>query len=327
MEDNFDDLLLKWRKELDNRLLAIFENHDPPLLYEPIHYVLAGGGKRIRPILLILACKAIGGEIGRCWDAAVAVELLHNFTLVHDDIMDQDQTRRGRVTVHEKWDSNTAILTGDGLLGLAYKILLRTESDQIQKILTIFTHGVIELCEGQALDLEFEERVDVTLDDYLNMIGKKTAQLLSTSTRIGALIGDGTSDEVDALGQFGCNLGCAFQIQDDLLDITSDETTLGKTYASDVKQKKKTYLLVHTLTNGDVESKNKLRLLLKEPNISSEQIGDVKSLFEKSGSIAAAKSAIEKYILSAKGNLDKLRPNQAKDVLVRFLSYISDRRA
>ncbi len=327
MDNQFKLLLQEWRQLIDQRLFQVLDGHHPAILYDPIQYVLEAGGKRIRPILLALSCKAVGGNLDTCWDAAVAVELLHDFTLVHDDIMDRDDTRRGRPTVHKKWDSDIGLLTGDGLVALAFQSLLRTQSSKIHRIANIFTEGVVELCEGQALDLEFETNGDVSLNDYLDMIGRKTARLLNVSAKLGGVIGNGNEKEVQALGNFGYNLGCGFQIQDDLLDITSDEDTMGKAYGSDVQRKKRTYLLVHALSGADSNIKEQLRFLLTKPKINRAQINEAKSLFEKAGSIEAAKSAINDYILSAQSNLDELRSTQGKELLLSFLKYVSTRNA
>lgn len=325
--EDFNLKLREWKRLINKRLLQVLEPKSPGILYDPIQYVLESGGKRIRPILLILSCEAVGGNVEECLDAAVAVELLHNFTLVHDDIMDQDDMRRGRPTVHKKWDTDIALLAGDGLVALAYQCLLQTKSSRIHQIATIFTNGIVELCEGQALDREFETRNDVRLNDYINMIEKKTAKLLKVSAKIGALIGEGEKSEVELLGEFGHNLGLAFQIQDDLLDITSDENTLGKTFGSDVMRRKQTYLLIHALTHADIEAKTKLHSLLSTSEILRSQIMEVKSLFEKIGSIEAAQSAIDKYLNSAQKKINALQTVSKKEDLSSFLSYISDRNA
>ncbi len=327
MDDQLKLLLKEWRQRIDQRLFSVLDGHDPPILYDPIQYVLEAGGKRIRPILLALSCKAVAGNLDDCWDAAAAVELLHDFTLVHDDIMDRDDTRRGRATVHKRWDSDIALLAGDGLVALAFQSLLRTQSSRIQEIANIFTDGVVELCEGQALDLEFETNGNVSLDQYIDMIGKKTARLLNVSAKLGGIVGKGSEKEVQALGDFGYNLGCGFQIQDDLLDITSDEAITGKTFGSDVKRKKQTYLLVHALSEADSSTKEQLRFLLTKPEIERSQINEVKSLFEKAGSIEAAKSAVNDYVLSAKSNLNELHSTQGKGLLLNFLTYVSNRNA
>ena len=217
--ETFTDRVSYYRNLINEKLNQVADKNKPSSFYEPVRYIFKGGGKRIRPILVILACKSVGGEIEKCLNAAVAIELLHNFTLVHDDIMDQDDLRRGRQTVHKKWDEATAILAGDGLVALAYQYLLKTESDEIREICEIFTNGIIELCEGQALDKEFEDEFEIDLAQYISMIEKKTALLLMISLEIGAIIGGGSRSERKLLREFAKELGCAFQIQDDLLDI------------------------------------------------------------------------------------------------------------
>ena len=312
---------------INERMLQIVSNRRPPILYDPIEYVLSGTGKRIRPSLLLLASNAVGGNIEAGLDAAVAVELLHNFTLVHDDIMDEDAMRRGRLTVHEKWNVSISLLAGDGLLALAYQALLKTQTPKMQQIVDIFTDGLVEVCEGQALDIDFETRKSVELADYLDMIGKKTACLLTVSARIGALIGGGDEMEVDALGKFAFNLGLAFQIQDDVLDIMSDETTIGKSYGSDVQKKKQTYLLVHALSSANETDREKLRRLLNRPVISPADVLAVKEIFQKAGSVDAAKSAVANYVIDARENLRQLRNTFEKDCLLSFLETISKRDA
>lgn len=326
MYTSFDGLLQEWQERINHRLIAIVEGRQPPLLYDPIQYVLNGGGKRIRPILLLLSCKTLGGNIDACWNAAVAVELLHNFTLVHDDIMDRDDTRRGRPTVHRKWDSDIALLAGDGLVALSFNTLSKTHSPRIGQIVEIFTDGLIELCEGQALDIDFETR-DVTLEEYLSMIGKKTACLLEMSASIGAILGDGDKNQVKMLGDFASSMGHAFQIQDDLLDITSDEVKIGKTFGSDVKHKKQTYLLIHALTHADQEMSNRLRILLDAGDISHVELMEVRDIFERTGSIEAARTAVEAYVSSAQNVLNNLHTTHGKEFLQDFLRYISKRDA
>jgi len=323
---SFDGLLQEWQERINQRLMTIVAGRQPPLLYDPIQYVLDSGGKRIRPILLLLSCKTLGGKIEACWDAAAAVELLHNFTLVHDDIMDQDDTRRGRPTVHRKWDSDIALLAGDGLVALSFNTLSKTHSPRIGQIVEIFTDGLIELCEGQALDIDFETR-DVSLTDYLTMIRKKTACLLEMSARIGAILADGDEKQVQKLGDFASSMGHAFQIQDDLLDITSDEMKIGKTFGSDVKHKKQTYLLIHALTHADSETNKRLRFLLDAGEMSHAQLMEVQDIFERTGSIKAAQSAVDEYVSSAQRVLNDLHTTHGKEFLQNFLQYISKRDA
>jgi geranylgeranyl diphosphate synthase type II len=323
---NVTNQFSEFRRLLDERLRSVFTARPPAILYEPIQYVLDGDGKRIRPILLILSCQAVGGQLEDCVDAALAVELLHNFTLVHDDIMDGDDTRRGRPTVHKKWDTDTALLAGDGLVALAYQSLFCTKSPKMDEVARIFTDGIVEICEGQALDREFETRRDVSIAEYLVMIGKKTASLLTISAKIGALLGRGSASEVCALGEFARHLGLAFQIQDDLLDITSSQEVTGKPFGSDVIRKKQTYLLVHALTHGDSDVRRRLNEIL-DSTIAQAHVHEVKTIFEKSGSLAAAETAVHQYLTAAQRQLDNLPSTPAKEQLASFLAYISNRKA
>lgn len=327
MNLEFKENLRGYQDLINARLRYLLESREPANLYEPIKYVLESGGKRIRPILVILACEVFEGDVEAALDAAVAMELLHNFTLVHDDIMDQDDTRRGLPTVHKKWDTHIALLAGDGLVSLAYQALFQTKSPRLHEIARVFTDGIIELCEGQALDYDFERRKDVKLGEYLGMISKKTARLLNISTRIGAMIGNGSDREVEILGDFGHNLGCAFQIQDDLLDITADEEILGKTFGSDIMRRKQTYLLVHAMTHADPETKILLTQTLYKSNNYRSRINEIRDLFMKIGSIEAAKSAINGYLSSAKKNLHGLPSTPGKANLSNLLGFIATRKA
>ncbi len=325
MEEKTKFLFEDWRTKLNFRLTSFLEEDDPATLYQPMQYVFEGSGKRIRPILLLLTCKAVGGNIEAAWDAAVAIELLHNFTLVHDDIMDDDDTRRGRETVHKKWTPNIALLAGDGILALSYRALLRTDSEHLKRILEIYTDGIVAVCEGQALDMDFESREHVQPKQYLEMITKKTAYLLNISAKIGAIIGNGSDRQVTALGEFAQNLGVAFQIQDDLLDITVDEDTLGKTFGSDVKQKKRTFLLNYALTHASTQSQQALLNIFQMSEIDNESIYQVRDIFESAGAISAAKESVDNYLSLANKNLESLNGNGENRHLNYLLNYISNR--
>jgi len=271
-------------------------------LYEPIRYISDGGGKRLRPILLIFSCECVGGNIESVLSTAVAVEMIHNFTLVHDDIMDHDDYRRGRKTIHRKWNEDVAILTGDALMVFGYQSLAKSDFKDLAGILDIFSKGVIEVCEGQALDKEFEKRSDVELEEYIKMVDKKTGRLIAVSTELGALIGGGDPETVQAFRKFGEKLGRAFQIQDDLLDIIAEQNVLGKDLGSDLIQDKKTYPLLLALK----DSKN-----IKPVNdaIQKTKRGDVstfKKLMEDLGIIEQVKNDLKEQIVMAKQALSNL---------------------
>ncbi len=269
----------------------------------------------------------MGGEARICFPAALAVELLHNFTLIHDDIMDRDDTRRGRPTVHKKWDTDVALLAGDGLVGMAYQQLLKTPSKHIHEIAQIFTDGIIQLCEGQALDREFETRSDVQLKEYLSMIEKKTAALLKVATTIGAIVGEGTHEQIQALGEFGFYLGIAFQIQDDLLDITSEESVLGKSFASDLKRHKQTFLLVHALNHADPFQCKRIQEILDRPILNDSDIREIIELFDRVGSIKEARRAVDQYLYKARQSLNCLTTNEATEYLHDLINFIAFRNA
>ncbi len=233
------------RKRINNRLGEIYPR-GPRLLAEPVHYALAGKGKRLRPTLTLLTCRACGGREADALHAAVAVEVLHNFTLVHDDIIDQDHTRHGQATVHTKWDDSVGVLAGDALFILALAELRRSPVN-VEALTSAFAKGALAVCEGQALDKEFEARSRVTLDEYLQMIDLKTGYMLGLAAELGAICASATREQIEGVRRFGSLLGRAFQVQDDLLEIFSDAGIMGKSLGSDLLAEKKTYLMIAAL--------------------------------------------------------------------------------
>lgn len=227
-----------------------FEPHE---LYDPIAYTLALGGKRIRPVMALLSCNIFGGKYENIINPAMGIEIFHNFTLLHDDIMDDAPIRRGKETVYRKWNSNIAILSGDTMFALAYKYITKTEPRFLANILEVFNKTAIEVCEGQQLDMNYEDLDNVTIADYLNMIRLKTAVFLGASLKIGAIIGETAQENIDRIYCFGEHLGMAFQLQDDLLDVFGDEEKFGKQTGGDIITNKKTYLYLKAfeLANGD----------------------------------------------------------------------------
>lgn len=322
---SFNNKYLKYRTVIDQRLSAAIRKNEPVSLYEPAKYVLAAGGKRIRPLLILLSCEAVGGSMNQALHAAVAIEVLHNFTLVHDDIMDNASSRRGRATVHVRWDTNTAILVGDELVALAYRELLKTRSRAIAHVADVFTEGVVQVCEGQSFDKEFETLNDVSLNDYLLMISKKTGKLFSVSSEIGALIGGGTEREIRALRAFGTSLGRAFQIQDDLLDIMADEQELGKRIGGDILEGKKTFLLIQAFERAKGKDRTVIRSVIEKKRITSKIIPVVKEIYERLGVIQTAKQWIDRDIRQATLQLMKLRDTQARTMLFRFSDMVLNR--
>ncbi|MCH7575060.1 MAG: polyprenyl synthetase family protein [Candidatus Marinimicrobia bacterium] len=228
------------RERIDQRLKTLYPE-GPASLTAPVEYVSLGKGKRLRPLLTLITARACGGTVEDALPAAIAVEALHNFTLVHDDIMDHDELRHGQPSVHARWGDSSAILTGDVLFVLALKELRKSPA-QVDRLTEAFAQGALAVCEGQALDLEFESRADVSLKDYMEMIDLKTGQMLGLAARLGAISGGGTAESIAGAGHFGLLLGRAFQIQDDLLELISDAGTMGKSLGSDLVSGKKTYL-------------------------------------------------------------------------------------
>ena len=317
----------QYKDLVEKRLADIFDKKIPAGIYEPAKYVLDGGGKRIRPLLLMLSCEAVGGRAPEALDAACAIEILHNFTLVHDDIMDNALTRRGRETVHVKWDNDTAILAGDGLIGFAYRSLLKTKTPKIQEITKSFTEAIIGVCEGQSFDKEFELRKNVIISEYIVMIGKKTSELLKCCAEIGGLIGGGTENEISALKNYALNIGLAFQIQDDLLDITADESSFGKKTGGDLYEGKKTYLLLKALeTVTDKDDKLFLLSVVDNKGVRTEnEVLRAKKIYIDYGIISEASSAVENYTLKAKAHLNALKQGEAAKMLLWFSDMLLKR--
>jgi geranylgeranyl diphosphate synthase, type II len=294
-------------------------------LFDPVKYIMANGGKRIRPLLLMLSCEAFGGNAKNAVDAAIAIEILHNFTLVHDDIMDNASTRRGKVTIHKKWDVNTAILVGDDLIGLSYRSLLNSKTERISDVIKTFTDGVIEVCEGQALDKEFEIKQDVSINDYYLMIRKKTAELLKTAATMGAIIGGADEIGITAIREYAENIGLAFQIHDDLLDVIANETKFGKKIGGDILEKKKTYLYVKALEILKEKDRKTLISQFNSDAESSEKIKNVVKLYADNCVLESAKNEIKKFTEQADGAIAKMKLEGAGESLEGFSSMLLNR--
>jgi len=297
----------------------------PVSLYQPIRYALTAGGKRIRPVLVLLATEAVGGTTARALPAAVAMELLHTFTLIHDDIIDRADLRRGHPTIHVKWNTNTALLAGDALIALAYKSLLKTATPRLPEIASVFTKALSEVCEGQASDTEFEERMRVSFDDYISMISKKTGAFIVASLWIGALIGNGSDDEIAALRRYGEALGRAFQLQDDLLDITGSETSLGKPVGADLLEGKKTAPLIMALKRARGKEKDLLQSIVRRGKAYPREISRVKRLYEKLGVLKDIQHIIDESAREANSELLFLHESNARRTL-RWLAETLARR-
>lgn len=296
----------KKRKIIDLKLASVLKDRKPKELYEPASYILESSGKRLRPLLVILSAKAVGGKPTQVYNAAIAVEMLHNFTLVHDDIMDNADLRRGNLTLHKKYNLNTAILAGDSLLAVAYEFLLKDCIVNAREALGAFTHGLVEVCEGQSLDTGFETRKNVSQNEYIEMIRKKTAALAQMCCELGAYLANGSKQDIKALSDYGKYLGIAFQIQDDLLDITADKVEFGKRIGGDLIEGKKTFLFIEALEKAKGKDKDDLLKVIANKGIRANQIEKYKQLYIKLGVIDETKNAIRNYTNRALKSIDKL---------------------
>lgn len=280
---------------------------EPLNLYRPIQYILSLGGKRMRPVLTLMAAEVFDGDCRKALPAAIAVEMFHNFSLVHDDIMDDAPLRRGNETVHEKWGINTGILSGDAMLILAYQYFEQYAPKVFRSLAKLFSKTALEVCEGQQWDVDFEDRDDVTLPEYLKMIEYKTAVLVAAAMKMGAIVAETTEENCSLIYDFGLNLGIAFQLQDDYLDAFGDPATFGKQVGGDIIENKKTYLYLKALQNANAEDNAELKAIFAtHPEDSTQKIETAKVIFNRSGADAATKEAIEDYTLKAFATLDKM---------------------
>lgn len=314
-------------REIAESALRDYLTHDTPaMLYEPIRYVMLSGGKRVRPVLTMLCCEAVGGSSELSKYGAIAVEIIHNFTLVHDDIMDAAPMRRNLPTVHTRWNNNAAILAGDCMIALAYSAALKSDNGKTASIMAALSEGIAEVCEGQALDLEFQDQDAVTLDDYLLMIDKKTAKMLEMAAKVGGYIGNGTPEHIEALRLYANNLGIAFQIQDDLLDASAAQEQFGKTVGGDIIEGKKTYLILRALQKASAA--DDIALLSKFVQNRGLTRGDVplmQSLFERNGIFDEARIDVERLIGAAHSALDILPDTDARAMLHWFADMLMER--
>ena len=314
--------------DINSEIAKLNWKREPYGLYEPIEYTLAAGGKRVRPQLAMIACQMFGGNEEEALPAALALEVFHNFTLLHDDVMDKADMRRGRPTVHVKWNENTAILSGDQMLIEAYKLLSDVPSDKLPKVLRLFNKMATEICEGQQYDVDFESMEHVTKDEYLMMIRLKTSVLLATALQIGAYIADADEQAQEALYQFGINIGLAFQIQDDILDVWGDPKTFGKAVGGDISCNKKTFVYLEAKRRGG-ERRGGERLeewysQVLEDN--TEKIAAVKAIFEQLGVREACEAMVEDYTQKALAILDTLPQNVASDQLRQLANKLNTRK-
>lgn len=293
------------KKIIDTSLVNLSYNQESERLTDPVKYVLSIGGKRLRPVLALLVCDMYGDKIDEAVIPVTGLEIFHNFTLVHDDIMDKAPVRRGFSTVHTKWNVNQAILSGDIMAFMTNECLLQSPLNLLQKVFRIFNKTAIEVCVGQQLDMDFEKATIVSRDEYIRMIELKTAVLIAASARIGSLFGGADDREADIMYEFGRNLGIAFQIRDDILDTYGDKKVFGKTTGGDILARKKTFLYVRAMEIASTEQKKKLQELYTADNDPVEKVREVTELYDQLRIRAFSESLMEDYHRSAMGFLEK----------------------
>lgn len=300
----------------------------PARLYEPIRYVLSMGGKRIRPVLCLMACELYDDHIEKAIQPALALEVFHNFTLLHDDIMDKAEKRRNMDCVHIKWNENVAILSGDTMQILSYQILSQLPEKCLKEGLALFSKTAVEVCEGQQYDMDFETQEKVGIEDYMKMIRLKTAVLLAASLKMGALIGGASKEDAEVLYQFGIEIGFAFQLKDDLLDVYGDALTFGKNIGGDILCNKKTFLLIHALEQADQTTLDKLHFWLNKTDfIPEEKIKAITEIYDQLKIKDLCHSEIEKHQKLAFSLLNKISmPDSRKASLSELANELMDRK-
>lgn len=319
--------ILHYQKEFLSYLESKEWVREPKNLYEPIDYILQLGGKRMRPILTLMAADIFSGEFKKALPAALAVEVFHNFTLVHDDIMDDAPLRRGKETVHEKWDTSTGILSGDAMLILAYQYFENYDPEVFQKLAKLFSKTALEVCDGQQLDVDFETRKNVRIDEYMNMIRLKTSVLVAAALKMGAIVANTNDENADLIYDFGLNLGLAFQLQDDYLDTFGDPDTFGKQVGGDIIENKKTFLYLKALEVADKETAKKLKYFYKRKRKDNTiKVTEVTRVFQIFDIPLLISEEIKSYTQKAFDTLDKMSISQEnKDKLKNFGTWLMNR--
>lgn len=319
---SFNDILQK----IEQEIAQLQFTYPPKSLYEPIEYILALGGKRIRPALTLMACNLYKEEIEVAIKPALGLEVFHNFTLLHDDLMDEADKRRNKPTVHKVWNANTAILSGDAMLIAAYQLIGETQPESLKEILNLFTITALEICGGQQYDMEFESRSDVTEEEYIEMIRLKTAVLLACALKMGAIVAHAPQADAEALYQFGINIGLAFQLQDDLLDVYGDPTTFGKNIGGDILCNKKTFMLINAFRLASEQQKAILNQWINQETFNpAEKIAAITSIYNELHLKELSEKKIQTYYDQAMDYLASLsipkeRLNILKGVCKRLMN-------
>ncbi|RHJ93427.1 polyprenyl synthetase family protein [Parabacteroides bouchesdurhonensis] len=294
-------------QRIETEISLLQFNYPPKSLYDPIEYILSLGGKRIRPALTLMACNIYNDSIENAIKPALGLEVFHNFTLLHDDLMDEADKRRNKPTVHKVWNANTAILSGDAMLIAAYRLIGETESTHLKEILDLFTVTALEICGGQQYDMEFESRMDVTENEYIEMIRLKTAVLLACCLKTGAISGGAPENDAELLYQFGIHIGLAFQLQDDLLDVYGDTATFGKNIGGDILCNKKTFLLINALNNASEKQKETMKNWFAKTTFEPEEkIATFTSIYNDLNLKALTEAKVQYYYNEAMKCLEQL---------------------
>ena len=326
MKQQTNELLLK---QIHEYIENLSYSREPLNLYKPIDYVLGVGGKRLRPILMLLAYNLFKEDVSSIFSQAAAIETYHNFTLLHDDLMDNADKRRGRPTVHKKWDNNTAILSGDAMLILSYKLMMNgCPHNYISNVMDVFGQAALEVCEGQQLDIDFENRMDVAVDEYLEMIRLKTSVLLAASLKIGAILGGASEYDAQMLYDFGIKIGLAFQLQDDFLDVYGDSAVFGKNIGGDICSNKKTYMLITALNKAEGADKENLERWISLKDFDTEEkISAVTEIYNNVGVPDICRSKIDELYNEGLELLNKVSVEDSfKENLRMFAGTMMKRR-
>ena len=319
----YDDYL-----QLVNRAIADIDYpQQPQLLYQPIAYTMALGGKRLRPVLTLMACEAMGGDLERALPAALGIELFHNFTLLHDDVMDRADMRRGQPTVHCRWNDNVAILSGDAMLTLATQTVARTEARHLPAVIDLFNRTAMQIYEGQQWDMDFELRTDVTQQEYIDMIRLKTSVLLGCACQMGAIVADASQADAQALYDMGVSLGLAFQLQDDMLDVWGDPETFGKQVGGDIINNKKTFLLINAINRATGDDARRLRHWLDYDGVDRQaKYQAVRAIYERLGLRQLSQQAIDHHTTQSLKQLQSIgMPPQAAEAFAHLINRLVNR--
>lgn len=321
-------MIKQLQQQVEKAIADINWVQEPTGLYQPIDYVLSLGGKRIRPVLTLLACKLFSDDEKQALSTALAVEVFHNFTLLHDDVMDRADTRRGKPTVHKKWNDNTAILSGDAMLIKAYQLLQQAPADKLPVLLDLFSKTAIEVCEGQQYDVDFENDLAVQLPQYIEMIRLKTAVLLAAALKMGAIIGGASLQDANALYDYGINLGLAFQLRDDYLDSFGDPAVFGKKIGGDICCNKKTFLMITALQTASEEQRKELLQWIgcTDATCHEQKIKAVLNIYQNLQIDIRCEEAIRAYFEKSVGSLKDVQlSDNKKDILIKFANDLMGR--